>query len=124
MPLNNTTQWATVAQKSYKLPDPPVTPLLRRLSGQTNQITKPTSKVDKHLLVRLEGKHEWRRLSPITIKKIITERAGVAPSAVIAIYLARLGVSFGCAFGALRETILNVGPSFQQDNVIIEAASE
>ena len=68
--------------------------------------------------------HQWRRLSPVTIKKLITEKAGVAPSAIIAMTQVRSGPAMECASDSLRESILGVGPSLQKKEIKIEPASD
>lgn len=84
---------------------------------------RPT-KEDKRLFLRLNKDHEWRKLSPLSIKKIITERAGIAASAIMEMYQVRSGMAFECASDALRESILRVASSFQKENAKIEPASE
>lgn len=59
----------------------------------------------------------------VTIKKLVAERAEVAPSAIIAMTQVSSGLAIECALNALRETNLRVGPSFQKDNINIEPAS-
>lgn len=68
--------------------------------------------------------HQSRKLSPVTIKKIITEKAGVAPSAIIAMTQVRVGLEMEFASHVLRESILGVGPSFQKGETKIEPSSD
>lgn len=63
-------------------------------------------------------------LSPVTIKNLVTESAGIAPSAIIAIKQVSFDLAIVCASDALGETILKVGPSFRKENIIIEPASD
>lgn len=116
--------WATVARKAATLPDPPANLAKRRPVTLTNSAGKEPIKDDKRLFLRMGRDHEWRLLSPVTIKKLVTERAGVAPSAIIAMTQVRSGLAIECTSDALRETILRVGPSFQKENIIIEPASD
>lgn len=53
---------------------------------------------------------------------MITDRAGVAASAIAAIYLARSGLAIECVSDAIRESILGIGQTFYQNGVVIEAA--
>ena len=118
--------WATVARKAAMLPDPPATLAKRRpaTATLTNSAGREPLKEDKRLFLRMGRDNEWRMLSPVTIKKLVTERAGVAPSAIIAMTQVRSGLAIECASDALREAILRVGSSFQKENIIIEPASD
>ena len=122
-PQVSASSWVTVARKAAKLPDPPVNLVKRNPAKQTNAARQDPPKEDKRLFLRIGRDHLWRQLSPVTIKKIVTERAGVAPSAIIAITQVRSGLAIECASDALRETILRVGPSFQKEDMAIEPAS-
>ena len=123
-PQVSASPWVTVARKAAKLPDPPAILTKRMTPAQSKRAGKETPKEDKRLFLRVGQDHQWRKLSPVTIKKMVTERAGVAPSAIIALTQVRSGLAMECASDALRETILRVGPSFQQENITIEPASD
>lgn len=55
---------------------------------------------------------------------MITERAGVAASAIVEMHQVRLGMPLECASDELREIIMGVSPSFQHQNTTIGAASD
>ena len=123
-PQVSASQWATVARKAVKLPDPPVNRVKLRPTTQSKAARQDPPKEHKRLFLRVRQEHPWRTLSPVTIKKIVTKRAGVAPSAIIAMTQVRSGLAIECASDALRETILRVGPSFHKENMTIEPASD
>ena len=85
---------------------------------------KEPPKEDERFFLSMGREHQWRTLSPVTIKKLITEKAGVAPSAIIAMTQVRSGLAMECASDALRESILGVGPSLQKEEITIEPASD
>ena len=116
--------WVIVARRAANLPDPPTPSNLRRPTKQAKPHTQSPPKEDKRLILRMGQEHEWRRLSPVTIKKIVTEKAWVAPSAVLAMTQVRSGLAIECASEALRETLLRVRPSLQMDEITIEPASD
>lgn len=123
-PQVNASPWVTVARKAAKLPDPPANLAKRTPQAQTKRAEQEPPKEDKRLFLRIGQEHQWRKLSPVTIKKMVTERAGVAPSAIIAMTQVRSGLAMECASDALRETILRVGPSFNKEDITIEPASD
>ena len=123
-PQVNASPWVTVARKVAKLPDPPANPAKRMPQAQLKRAEQEPAKEDKRLFLRIGQEHQWRKLSPVTIKEIVTERAGVAPSAIIAMTQVRSGLAIECASDALRETILRMGPSFNKENITIEPASD
>lgn len=116
--------WVTVARKAARLPDPPSVPKIRKTTTQKIDAVQEPKKEDKRLFIRLGQEHEWRKLSPVTVKKLITEKAGIAASAIIAMSQVRSGLAIECASDALRETILGVSSSFQKDGIKIEPASD
>ena len=89
---------------------------------QTRLAGQEPPKEDKRLILRLGQDHDWRRLSPVKIKKLITERAGIAFSAIKNIHQVRSGLAIECVPDALKETILEIWQSFQQEKITIEAA--
>ena len=123
-PRENASPWVTVARKAAKLPDPPVNLVKHRPVVHTKPKKQEPPKEDKRLFLRLGQGHQWRKLSPVTIKKIVTKKAGVAPSAIIAMTQVRSGLAIECASDALRETILSVGASLQKEDITIEPASD
>ena len=92
-PQKSTYSWATVAQKAAILMDPPTNPTARRPTARAKSGAHHSPKEDKRLFVRLEEEHGSRRLSPVKIKKLVTKRAGVAASAIIAITQVRSGLA-------------------------------
>ena len=78
--------WVTVARKAARLPDPPSVSKIRKTTTQNIDAVQEPKKKDKRLFIRLGQEHEWRKLSPVTVKKIITEKAGIAASAIIAMF--------------------------------------
>lgn len=122
-PQVSASQWATVARKVAKLPDPPVNLVKRRPATQAKAVRQENPKEDKRLFLRIGHEYLWRKLLLVTTKKIVTERSGVASSAIIAMTQVRLGLAIKCASDALRETILKVSPSFQKENKTIEPTS-
>lgn len=121
-PQVNESPWATVAWKAARLPNPQVAPIQTYPRTRIKQADTLPQKEDKRLFLRLEKEHEWRKISPVTIKKIITDRAGVATSSIVATHQIRSGLAFECASDALRETILRTAPPFKKENIIIEPA--
>ncbi|KHJ33480.1 putative eka-like protein [Erysiphe necator] len=123
---NYNTSSATLARKSAKLPQPPLSaiPLPKKPGGNKKETESNDPKEDKRLFLRLRPDHAWRKLSPIAIKKMITEKAGVAATAITALYSVRSGYAIECVSGALRHTILTAGKSLGDTDAIIEAASD
>ncbi|KAI0991582.1 hypothetical protein K3495_g16605, partial [Podosphaera aphanis] len=123
-PQETKSPWVTIARKAAKLPPPPAATTIRKPAIQKKPAIQEMPKEDRRLFLRLGPEHEWRKLSLVTIKKIISDRAGVAPSAITAMSQVRSGLAIECASDALRESILGVAPSFEKDNTTIEAASD
>ncbi|KAI0996223.1 hypothetical protein K3495_g11956 [Podosphaera aphanis] len=115
--------WVTIARKAAKLPSPPKGPTFQKPTSQKKPAEQDSLKEDKRLFLRLALENEWRKLSLATIKKIITERAGVAPSAILAMSQVRSGLAIECASDVPRESILRVASALEKDNLTIEAAS-
>lgn len=122
-PEETKSPWVTVARKAAKLPATTPASIAQKSAPQPEP-TLPTTEEDKRLFLRLGKEHEWRRLSPVSVKKMITERAGVAPSAIVAMYQVRSGLAFECVSDALRDSILRTAPSFLEENITLEAASD
>ncbi|KHJ31413.1 putative eka-like protein [Erysiphe necator] len=99
-------------------------PLPKEPDGNKKETESNDPKEDKRLFLRLRPDHAWRKLSPIAIKKMITEKAGVAATAITALYSARSGYAIECVSDALRDTILTAGKSLGDTDAIIEAASD
>ncbi|KHJ31061.1 putative eka-like protein [Erysiphe necator] len=123
---NYNTSWATVARKSAKLPQPPLSaiPIPKKPDGNRKETESNDRKKDKRHFLRLGLGHAWRKLSPIAIKKMITVKAGVAATAIIAIYSVQLVYAIECMSDALRDTILTVGKSLGDRDAIIDVASD
>ena len=77
----------------------------------------------KRLSLQLRKDYHWHKLSPVTIKKIITDKTGIATSTVTSMYPVRSGIALKCALDALRDTIIGISPSLLEDNTIIGAVS-
>lgn len=122
---NYNTSWPTVARKSAKLPQPSLSaiPLPKKPVRNKKESESNNPKEDKRLFLRLRPDHAWRKLSPVAIKKMITEKSGVAATAIKALYSVRSGYAIECVSDALRDTILTAGKSLGDANAIIEAAS-
>ncbi|KHJ32801.1 putative eka-like protein [Erysiphe necator] len=94
--------WATVTSRAAALPHPTIAHTHNNQVNQIKTVQNREQKEDKRLFLRLDPNHEWRKLSPLTIKKVITERAGVAASAIAAIYSVRSGLAIECVSDALK----------------------
>lgn len=123
-PQGNKSPWVTVARRAAKLPPPAAPHKSQRRTTLIKPATQSAPRKDKRIFLRLGPQHEWRKLSPVTLKKIITERAGVAASAITAMYSVRSGFALECVSDALRDAILSVGTSFEPVNAKIEPAYE
>ena len=123
-PQDTSSTWATVVGKAVKRPIPPMVQVPRRPTPTSRPNTQTTSKEDKSLFLRLGRDHHWHKLSPVTIKKIITDKAGKAGSAMTSMYPVNLGIALEYASDALRDTMMRIVPSLQKDNTVIEAASK
>ncbi|KHJ35720.1 putative eka-like protein [Erysiphe necator] len=82
----NKSSWVTIARKAAKLSDPPVASISWKYTQQTNNSHQDTRKEDKRLFLRLGEGHEWRKLSPVTVRIIVADQAGVVISAIASIY--------------------------------------
>ncbi|KHJ31164.1 putative eka-like protein [Erysiphe necator] len=116
--------WAAVTSRATALPHPTIAHTHNNQVNQIETVQNREQKEDKRLFLRLDPNHEWRKLSPSTIKKVIIERAGVAASAIAAIYSVRSGLAIECVSDAPRESILGIGQTFLQNGAVIEAASD
>ena len=62
--------------------------------------------------------------SNVTIKKVITERAGVAASPIIAMNQARSGLALEYVLEELQEKMLGIADSLQQESFCIKTTSD
>lgn len=122
-PKENNSPWVTIARKAAKLPDPPAARMNRNNVSLAKPAISSPPKEDKRIFLRLGPQHEWRKLSPVILKKIVTEWAGVAVSAITAMYSVRSGFVIECVSDALRDSMLSVGTSFHAKEAKIEPAS-
>ena len=85
--------WAIVVGKAAKLLSPPSAQVPRRPVPTSHPKARTTSKEDKRLFLRLRKDHQWHKLSLVTIKKIITDKAGIVTSAITSMYSVRSGIA-------------------------------
>lgn len=113
-----------MARKAAELPNTPAQLVRRRPVALTRPVGQGSPKKDKRLFLRIGIEHQWRTLSSVTIKKIIPEKAGVAPSAILVMTQVRSGLAIEYTSGALRESMLRVGSSMEMEKVTIKSSSE
>ncbi|KHJ31314.1 putative eka-like protein [Erysiphe necator] len=115
-----------LTRKSAKLPQPSLSaiPLPKKPDGNKKETESNDPKEDKRLFLRLRPDHAWRKLSPIAIKKMNTEIAGVTATAITSLYSVRSGYAIECVSDALRDTVFTAGKSLGDTDAIIEAASD
>ncbi|KHJ32619.1 putative eka-like protein [Erysiphe necator] len=99
-------------------------PLPKKPGGNRKETESNDSKEDKRIFLGLRPDHAWRKLSPLAIKRMITEKAGVAATAITELCSLRSGYAIECVSDALRDTILSFGKSLGDTDAIIEAASD
>ena len=85
--------WVIVARKEAKLLMLPNVQVPRRPATAGNLKPQTAPKEDKRLFLRLRKDRHWHKLSPVTIKKIITEKAGIVTSAITSMYPVKSGIA-------------------------------
>lgn len=74
------------ARKAANLPHHLVASISPKEIQAKSKTLQYTRKEDNRLFLRLGHGHEWRKLSPNTIKKINADKARAAISAIVSIY--------------------------------------
>ncbi|KAI6249764.1 hypothetical protein HI914_01623 [Erysiphe necator] len=118
--------WASVARKSTELPQTYLSaiPLPKKPDGNNKEAEVNNRKEPKRVFLKLGPDHAWPKLSPIVIKKVTTEKAGITATSLTALYSVRSGYTMECVSDARRDAILKVGKSLGDRGAIIEAASD
>ncbi|KHJ30048.1 putative eka-like protein [Erysiphe necator] len=128
-PQTSQNTWVTVARNGQKKV---------RVTQNNNTHTTPMSKIrlrvstvegasaaptDNRLFLRLPQEHEWRKLSPAEIRKVILKKLSISPVLVGEIKPVNSGFALSPCSTEAREKILNAGNGLFLTGVKLEAAT-
>lgn len=98
-----------------KKPTPPT-----RISAKT----APSSSPDNRLFIRLNSKHQWRKISPAGIREAVAQLTNAPQAAIEHVYRVPTGFALRAINKESRQLLLNAAESFHSIGGRLEEASD
>ncbi|CCU81324.1 EKA-like protein [Blumeria hordei DH14] len=123
-----TSTWATVAGK--RLPNQPAPVMVSRASQKLTPPTKkldktvPSSMSDNRLFLRLNSKHQWRKMSPAGIRDAVAQLTNAPKVDIEHVYRVPTGFALRAKNQESRQFLLNAAECFLPIDGKLEEASD